>query len=668
MSALSIQVPFPVFQGRDGQPLENGYVWIGEPNLNPQTNPVVAYFDAALTITAPQPLRTLNGYVSRAGTPAQIYVDGVNFSILVQDSKGSMVYNFPDGTGISPNADGIEYDPPFTGAVTSNYTVQDKLAQTVSVKDFGAVGDGVTDDDVAIQAAVAHVETMGGGTVYFPFGDYPCSILVSQPNVTLVCDPGTIIRAHGSTTIVDVTATATNFTLDGFDIRGQTLANESVSNAGGTVINTNALHCVRVFASGATLRNFKAKGSRFDGIYFSIAGEANAVIEDFYIGSVARNPVTIIQGVGFTWARGTVYIDNQYTSLQSGVLQSGLYMFDHEPNNLTEYFERCSFTDVIFENAGTAPDNWNVMFHATNIDATNSINVSFSRCRFIKSGSATAAASIRLEDDVNTTFQNITISDCSFEDRVFTVSGTPSQNVEYSSFNNIVLGNASFSFSTTIGDGCYLNNIRSLAGSLTVSGVDTSESTLIGVMSYANKFPKATTVEGTFRVIGNSLTTGADPTVSKNTIGDEGIDGGTVVSVAKRLVVASGTTGQTLLTISGVDQNRVAQVWEVTVNTQAQGSAQSKRQRSQKIAFMVTAADGNIPVTDVIVGYGWADTLSSDPSGGDRNPGTLSLAVSVVSNEVVVTANVTNTASSGANILNVFAVGTGRRIALANVN
>jgi hypothetical protein len=32
MSALSIQVPFPVFQDRDGQPLENGYIWIGQPN------------------------------------------------------------------------------------------------------------------------------------------------------------------------------------------------------------------------------------------------------------------------------------------------------------------------------------------------------------------------------------------------------------------------------------------------------------------------------------------------------------------------------------------------------------------------------------------------------------------------------------------------------------
>ena len=169
MSALSIQVPFPVFQDRDGQPLENGYVWIGVPNLNPQTNPVVAYYDAALTIVAAQPLRTLNGYISRAGSPAQIYIDGANFSILVQDSKGSMVYNFPDGSGISPNASGIVYDPAGTGAVAT--TVQAKLRESVSVKDFGAVGDGVANDTTAFINAIAEIQTLGGGKLTGDNGD-----------------------------------------------------------------------------------------------------------------------------------------------------------------------------------------------------------------------------------------------------------------------------------------------------------------------------------------------------------------------------------------------------------------------------------------------------------------------------------------------------------------
>jgi hypothetical protein len=53
-----------------------------------------------------------------------------------------------------------------TGAVAT--TVQDKLRETVSVKDFGATGDGVTDDTVAIQAALDSLAI----TLYFPRGNY----------------------------------------------------------------------------------------------------------------------------------------------------------------------------------------------------------------------------------------------------------------------------------------------------------------------------------------------------------------------------------------------------------------------------------------------------------------------------------------------------------------
>jgi hypothetical protein len=174
---------------------------------------------------------------------------------------------------------------------------------------------------------------------------------------------------------------------------------------------------------------------------------------------------------------------------------------------------------------------------------------------------------------------------------------------------------------------------------------------------------------GNASVSGGDLSViGSTGTLSKVIVGDASVDGGSVVHVAKRLAVLHGTTGQVLLTISGVNTTRVAQVWEVTVNTQASGSTQGRRQRSQKIAFMVTAGGSLTPVVDLITGYGWAEVLSTAPGGGDRDPGAMSLAVSVVSNEVVVTADVTNTTSSGSNTLNVFAVGTGRRIALANVN
>lgn len=172
MAALSVQVPFPVFYDRDGDPLDNGNIYIGAANLDPIANPLQVYYDEALTIAATQPLKTSNGYIYRNGTPAQIYVSATNFSILVRDSKNTLIYSFPDGTGLGVGAASIEYDPPFTGALTSGYTVADKLQQYVSVKDFGAVGDGITDDSAAIQALANYVSSSDGAYVIWPEGTY----------------------------------------------------------------------------------------------------------------------------------------------------------------------------------------------------------------------------------------------------------------------------------------------------------------------------------------------------------------------------------------------------------------------------------------------------------------------------------------------------------------
>lgn len=42
----------------------------------------------------------------------------------------------------------------------------------INVKDFGAKGDGVTNDLAALQAASAYIQAQGGGTLVFPFGTY----------------------------------------------------------------------------------------------------------------------------------------------------------------------------------------------------------------------------------------------------------------------------------------------------------------------------------------------------------------------------------------------------------------------------------------------------------------------------------------------------------------
>ena len=95
MTALNILPPFPTFTDADGTPLDAGYIYIGTANLPPQTNPIAVYWDEALTIAAAQPIRTTNGYPSRAGTPARVYV-GSRYSILVTDSKNVPVLSAPE--------------------------------------------------------------------------------------------------------------------------------------------------------------------------------------------------------------------------------------------------------------------------------------------------------------------------------------------------------------------------------------------------------------------------------------------------------------------------------------------------------------------------------------------------------------------------------------------
>ncbi len=158
---------------------------------------------------------------------AEVYVNQL-VDIVVKDDDGVTVRSFTDGYA-SPN---IEVDSPsFTGtpyggggsAVSQPTTLQAVLdlwatnagapdwevlfdgsaatLQTVlggltglvyNVKspEFGAAGDGVTNDQVAIQSALAAAVAAGGGVVFFPAGTYLVSTAIEWSHIVSVLGVG----------------------------------------------------------------------------------------------------------------------------------------------------------------------------------------------------------------------------------------------------------------------------------------------------------------------------------------------------------------------------------------------------------------------------------------------------------------------------------------------
>lgn len=222
MSTISIQPTYPIFTDIDGQPLENGYVWIGTLNLDPQTNPIVVYWDAALTIPAAQPIRTIGGYLSNNGSPANIYA-AQEYSIRVMNKNGSVIYSAADGS----------INNVFFSAIGESLSTAASAAAARSV--IGAAASGGNSDITALSGLTTALSVAQGGTG---------AITASAARTALGLAIGTDVQAYDvnlrplvqSTAVASTSGTAIDFTGISSWVKRVTVMFDGVSTSGTSIL------------------------------------------------------------------------------------------------------------------------------------------------------------------------------------------------------------------------------------------------------------------------------------------------------------------------------------------------------------------------------------------------------------------------------------------------
>jgi hypothetical protein len=175
------------------------------PNLQ-QVNAIISNASSGLiaqqrekqTASAAQTVVTLTGltYFPNSNN-LSVYVNGVKYYVgdaytetsptqvtfvepLTEGDRLEFVTNEAVANQVGDAAN-ISYTPQGAGATSTS--VASKLREFVSVKDFGAVGDGVTDDTAAIQAAIDYCVT-NAKVLFLPKSTYLVTANLTHPDMT----------------------------------------------------------------------------------------------------------------------------------------------------------------------------------------------------------------------------------------------------------------------------------------------------------------------------------------------------------------------------------------------------------------------------------------------------------------------------------------------------
>lgn len=181
-----------------------------------------------------------------------------------------------------------------SGAGAISQSIQKKLKESVSAKDYGAKGDGVTDDSAAIQIAINT-----GFNVKFPAGFYLCNNLTQATvNQVLFSDSKATLIKNANGAIL--TSSANNFSMKNIAWRGDAStptftgdgvvssgSDVSFLNCGGYWISGRALKCtgahVQISGTNSIYQTSDATATGYD-IELGVAGTATLYhkISDVY--------------------------------------------------------------------------------------------------------------------------------------------------------------------------------------------------------------------------------------------------------------------------------------------------------------------------------------------------------------------------------------------------
>jgi hypothetical protein len=222
-----------------------------------------------------------------------------------------------------------------SGAATTPRTLAALAGQVVNVKDYGALGDGVTDDYPAIAAAIAcAVAVNGNPCVFFPPSGQ--SYLISQPITLSQAANVTIFAQPGTATIAPYPSSGANPLLVNFVLSANIIVSGIVFDGGGANM-PNASPAVQCYKCPAPLTNPAPAGIAGPGVVFEACRFQN-------IRGIGAN-ISDCSGSGFRNCT-FVNIGNYWkTSLSQNDRWQGI-AFSNDTQSLFNFVSGCFFQDI----------------------------------------------------------------------------------------------------------------------------------------------------------------------------------------------------------------------------------------------------------------------------------------------------------------------------------